>query len=172
MIHCVCSLPAILAETIFAIRKLAMRILILIVSLLIHTIADAQSHSFVIDVEVSYLKYKSDVVQFPKPKMVSVTTSGCTDIFSLGKSHRYEFGMRVEILSSSLTGVEKFLVGKIYYVKSGTGWKEVMKIEHAEWELKPIAKREAVDGPPMGGASTDYPEVCDIRLNDSYYVVK
>ena len=148
------------------------RILFLLLSFFSHTVAVAQAHSFVVDIEVGFLKYKKDSVQFQQPKMISVSTSGCTDIFSLGKSRRYEFGMRVEILASQLTGVEKFLVGKIYYVKSGTEWKEVMKVEHDEWELKPIAKREKIGGPPMGGASTDYPELCDIRLNDSYYIVK
>ncbi|MCW3073444.1 MAG: hypothetical protein JWP69_513 [Flaviaesturariibacter sp.] len=148
------------------------RLLLLLLSFFIYTVATAQSHSFVVDIEVSFLKYKTDSVQFTRPKMISINTSGCTEVFSLGSSRRYEFGMRVEILASQLTGVEKFLVGKIYYVKNGTEWKEVMKIEHAEWELKPIAKREKIDGFPMGGASTDYPELCDIRLNDSYYIVK
>lgn len=54
--------------------------------------------------------------------------------FYTGKSRRYEFGMRVGILPAKLTGMEKFLVGKVYYIKRDSQWQEVMKIERRKWE--------------------------------------
>lgn len=79
--------------------------------------------------------------------------------------------MRVEILASKLTGMEKYLVGKLYYIRNNKGWQEILKIEHMELEVKPIVQREKVDMFMMGGASSDDP-VFDVRLNDSYYLLR
>jgi len=125
--------------------------------------------NFTIDLEVGYLKFKNDSVLFEPPKKFSISTPGCTEIFSLGKSRRYEFGMRVEILASKLTGEEKYLVGKVYYVKKDNQWLEIMEIEHRETEVRPFSQRERTDMFITGGASIDYPDAFDVRLNDNYY---
>jgi hypothetical protein len=144
-------------------------ILLLPAFLLTYSTGFAQHPRFVIDIEVGYLQFKNDSVKFKTPKVFSINTSGCTEIFSLGKSRQYEFGMRIEILASRLTGDEKYLVGKAYYIRKDDQWQEVMKIEHSEIELRPVARRERTFGSTMGGASTDYPDLFDVRLNDSYY---
>ena len=125
-----------------------------------------------IDLEVGYLRFKNDSIQFKTPNNFSLTTSGCTEIFSLGKSRRYEFGMKVEILFSKLTGEEKFLVGKVYYVKVNNQWQEIMKIDHWETAVRPVAQREPTDMFITGGASIDYPDIFDVRLNDNYYRIQ
>jgi hypothetical protein len=146
------------------------RILLLIASLLVCIITFGQAPKFLIDLEVGYLRFKNDSVQFQRPKMFSISTSGCTEIFSLGKSRVYEFGMKVEILASKLTGTEKYLVGKIYYVRNDKGgWQEIMRLQHMELDVRPIAQREKFDMFMMGGASNDHPAF-DVRLNDSYYL--
>ena len=45
----------------------------------------------------------------------------------------------------------------------------LVKIEHRELAVRPIAQRERTDSFITGGGSTDYPEVFDVRLNDNYY---
>lgn len=135
-------------------------------------ITSGQTPKFMIDLEVGYLRFKNDSVQFPRPKTFSISTSGCTEIFSLGKSYRYEFGMRLELFVSKLTGENKYLVGKVYYVKNNNQWQEIMKIEHRELEVRPIAQREKTDMFIIGGASIDYPDPFDVRLNDNYYIIQ
>jgi hypothetical protein len=147
------------------------RNLLLIASLFICIAAVGQTQKYMIDLEVGFLRFKNDSVHFQRPKTISISTSDCTEIFSLGKSHRYEFGIRLEILVSKLTGKEKYLVGKVYYVKDNNGWQEVMKIEHQELEFRPVAQREKTDMFISGGVSTDYPDTFDVRLNDNYYLV-
>src|SRR5688500_8522911 len=121
------------------------RNLLLIVCLFVCGLCFGQTPRFMIDLEVGYLRFKNDSIQFQKPKTISVSTSGCTEILSLGTSRRYEFGIRLEILVSKLTGEEKLLVGKAYYVRSNNQWKEIMKIEHQVYEFRPIALREQTD---------------------------
>jgi hypothetical protein len=144
------------------------KILLLPAFLFAFTYTIGQNTNFVIDIEVGYLRFKNDAVQFKTPKNFSINTSGCTEIFSLGKTREYEFGMRVEILASTLTGVKKYLVGKVYYIKHDKGWQEIMKIEHRELEIRPLASREKTDMFITGGVSSDDPDF-DVRLNDNYY---
>jgi len=148
------------------------RILLLSTFLFAYVWAFGQNMKFAIDLEVGYLRFKNDSVQFKTPKNFSITTSGCSEIFSLGKSRQYEFGMRVEILVSKITGDEKCLVGKVYYVKNDNQWQEIMKIEHRELEVRPFAQRERTDMFIMGGGSIDYPDAFDVRLNDNYYRIQ
>lgn len=153
-------------------KNIMQRILLLSTFLFAYDLAFGQNMKFTIDLEVGYLRFKNDSVQFKTPNNFSISTSGCTEIFSLGKSRRYEFGMKVEILASKLTGGEKYLVGKVYYVKNDNQWQEIMKIEHRELEVRPFAQRERTDMFITGGGSIDYPDAFDVRLNDNYYRIQ
>lgn len=147
------------------------RIIFLLVVLCTSSSAFAQAQKYMIDLEVGFLMYRNDSINFKKPKNISISTSGCTDIFSLGKSRMYEFGMKVEILESKLTGTATFIIGKVYYVRTNKNWEEVMKIEHMETEVKPVSVRQKIELDMLGGASLDVPPF-DVRLNDNYYLVK
>ena len=146
------------------------RIFLILSFLLLSSWSFGQDVNFTIDLEVGSLKYKNDFVKFSPPNIFSINTTGCTEIFSLGKARRHEFGMKVEILASHLTVEKKFLVGKVYYIKKNGGqWEEIMKIEHQETDILPFALRERTDMFITGGGSTDYPELFDVHLNDNYY---
>jgi hypothetical protein len=147
------------------------KFLLLLSFLFVCIISFGQTSKYMIDLEVGFLKFKNDSVHLPRPTTFSISTLGCTEIFSIGKSRLYEFGMRIEILASKLTGTEKFLVGMVYYIRKDNGWQEILKLEHRETELTPIAQRKKTDISIMGGASTDYP-VFDVRLNDKYYILQ
>jgi hypothetical protein len=128
----------------------------------------AQS-GYLVDIRVQYLQYKNDSVKYAKPKSISIETSSCTDIFSLGRGRTYEFGMRVEILPSKLNGKPGFVIGKVYYIKEGNQWKEILLFPHSLGEVKPITEKTKPDDYIFGTVSTSDPNYFEVRLNDDYY---
>jgi hypothetical protein len=148
------------------------KILLFITTFFISTCFSAQAQKYMIDIEIGFLRFNNDSIKFKKPQSLTINTTGCTEIFSIGKSRKHEFGMKVEILPSKLNGKEEYLIGKIYYIKNNNEWQEVINVTHALWNVNPISKREKPDIEMMGGASIDSPDVYDVRLNDSYYVIK
>lgn len=96
-----------------------------------------------------------------------------SEVISLGRTKRYEFGIKMEFLVSRLYEKETYLLGQVYYIReNGGAWKEAMTLEHREVELSPLSERVKLDIDIMGGASTDAPEWFDVRLNEFYYVSK
>src|SRR5215831_18423943 len=138
------------------------------VLILVTATSFAQS-DYLVDIRVQYLQYKNDSVKYDKPKSISLQTSSCTDIFSLGRGKTYEFGMRVEILPSRLSGKPGYVIGKVYYIKEGNQWKEVLSFPHAPGEVKPLAQKAKPDDYIFGAVSTSDPNYFEARLNDDYY---
>ena len=105
--------------------------------------------------------------------MITLNTNKCTEIFSLGKTKLYEIGMRVEILSSELSGKSSYVVGKAYYVKKNGQWEIIVKFDHSEEIIVLISDRKKPSKADyiIGGASTEEPEF-EVRLRDDYYITK
>lgn len=131
--------------------------------------AFSQTSNYLIDIRVSYLQYKNDSIKFEKPKSILIETPSCTEIFSLGRGKTYEFGMKIEILQSRLSGKPAYVIGKIYYVKEANKWKEILVFAHSEGQVNPIADRAKHDDSIFGAVSTSDPYDFEVRLNDDYY---
>jgi hypothetical protein len=133
----------------------------------------SQTAKFLVDARVAFIKYQGDSIEIDNPKMFTVNTNKCTEIFSLGKTKLYEIGMRVEILSSELSGKTGFIVGKAYYIKKNGQWEVIVKFDHAEEIISPISSRQKPSKSDyiIGGASTEEP-IFKVRLRDDYYVTK
>jgi hypothetical protein len=143
---------------------------LIFILLLVGAVSFGQSSNYLVDIRVEYLQYKKDSVKFDKLKSIVIETPSCTEIFSLGRSRLYEFGMRVEILPSRLIGKAGYVIGKVYYVKEGNQWKEILLFPHSENEVKPIAQRPQKNNDYIFGAvSTSDPNYFEVRLNDDYY---
>ncbi len=137
--------------------------------ILVASFSFGQSSNYLVDIRVQYLQYKKDSVKFDKPKSIVIETPSCTEIFSLGRSKTYEFGMRVEILPSRLTGKPGYVIGKVYYVKEGNQWKEILLFPHSDGQVRPLSERAKPNDYIFGAVSTSDPNYFEVRLNDDYY---
>ena len=161
--------------TLAAISDINMRKILFIATLLfISKICFSQQSIYTIDFYIGYLRYQNDSVHFESPKHITTTTSGLTNIISIGRTINYEFGIKVEILKSRFQDTLSYIVGKAYYIKKAGKWEEILKFCH-DWETVALITERIRFSPPKyvwGGGSTLEPIEYEVRQNDYYYISK
>lgn len=133
----------------------------------------SQDTRFLVDVHVSFLKYRGDSIELSTPRLITVNTDKCSEIFSLGKVKEHELGMQVEILSSELGRIPGYVIGQAFYIKRYNRWELITRFDHAEKTVTPIAER-----PEPGDTSPSRSEISaddydfKVMFNDDYYLRK
>ena len=125
-----------------------MRLIIILFLAQISTNIFGQKDSFLIVEKIQKIIYHGDSVLFTNPKVLVIETSKTSNIVEIEKLGIHYFGVQYEILESDLNDLEKYIVGKVYFIKTDTSvWKKIVSFNHSEIKLDSISKRHENDRP-------------------------
>jgi hypothetical protein len=116
-----------------------MKHLITILTILISVYAWGQE--YIIDLRIQKIVYKDDSLVYETPKTFETTTTQATPIIKIGKIGDNVFGVQIELLKSKLGQGDRFIAGRIYYIKKSknSDWEKLLTSVYQRvgvWDLK------------------------------------
>ena len=118
-----------------------MKYLLTILTLIVSTSTWGQE--YLIDLRIKKIVYLDDSLVYDIPKTFESTTTQVTPIIEIGTLGDNIFGVQIELLKSELGDDDRFIAGRVYYVKKGktSDWESVLTSIHQRVRVDELKSR-------------------------------
>jgi len=137
------------------------------------TFANAQTKSVMAEIHFDMIVYKGDTLKLDPPKIFSVNKTGASEIDSIGKIKNTELAVQIEMWISSLGGIKRLVVGKVFYTRKGNDWEQYSGPSYHEESYNIIknGKNNHAYQPGYGNASFGEDEF-EISFRELYTIIQ